>query len=51
MFELQVQDHNGSWNLISRGGRTRLEETRAQDMRFSGRWFELYRIVPDQGTL
>lgn len=51
MFELQVVDHNGNWNLIARGGRIRLEEQRAQDMRFSGRTLEMYRMVNAGGML
>lgn len=51
MFELQVQDHMGRWALIARGSRDRMIECRQQDMAFSGRWFDLYRIVKDQGAL
>ncbi len=51
MFELQVVDHNGNWNLIARGGRIRLQEQKAQNMRFSGRTPEMYRIVNAGGML
>ena len=51
MFELEVVDHNGDWKLIARGGRIRLEEMRAQNMRFSGRTPEMYRIVNAGGRL
>lgn len=51
MFELQVRDHNGTWNLMYRAGRPRLEELRAQNMRFSGRTADYYRIVTAGGAL
>lgn len=51
MFELQVQDHTGAWRLMMRGSRQRMIEARQQDMSATGRWFDLYRIVADQGAL